>query len=205
MTPPNPTLPPNLPAPTGPDRRPYLSLITPWRVQPARELARTRILRLVMRRMESATHPGRGGDFTVVECPDWINVVPLTPDGHVVMIEQFRFGTAEITLELPGGVVDPGESPARACERELLEETGYTGDPVRMIGRVSANPAMMNNHVHTGLITNCRLAERPANPDSDEEIAVRLVPRAEIPALIRAGVIHHSLVVAALMHLSLSE
>jgi 8-oxo-dGTP pyrophosphatase MutT (NUDIX family) len=196
----------NPPTPTGPDRRPYLSLIRPWRVQPARELARTRILRLVMQRMESASHPGRGGDFTVVECPDWINVVPLTPDGHVVMIEQFRFGTAEVTLELPGGVVDPGESPAHACERELLEETGYAGDPVRMIGRVSANPAMLNNHVHTGLITNCRpVPSSTTNPDGDEEIAVRLVPRAEIPALIRAGVIHHSLVVAALMHLELIE
>jgi len=177
------------------------SKIRPWHAEPARDLYKTRILTLKSQRFTSATSPERGGDFTIIQCPDWVNTIALTPDRHIVMVEQFRYGTNQVTLEIPGGVVEPGEEPARTCERELLEETGYApapgSSPIRMIGRVSANPALNTNWVHTGLLTDVRREREDLNLDEHEEIAVHLVPLTEIPGLIRSDVIHHSLIVAA--------
>jgi ADP-ribose pyrophosphatase len=177
----------------------YLTLVKPWNTEPPRELARTRIFTLYSARASSPTNPSKAGDFVYLECTDWVNVVAITPDRHVVMIEQYRHGTREVTLELPGGMVDHGESPATACERELLEETGYKGSPVELIGIVSSNPAMQTNHTHTGLVRDAVLAA-PQHLDGAEEIATRLVPLADVPDLVRRGVIHHALVVAALFH-----
>lgn len=174
----------------------------PWTRGPSRTLARTRILRLDEVRFASAADPARAGDFTVVHYPDWINVIALTPDRRVVMVEQFRFGTAELTLEIPGGVVEPGEDPAETCRRELMEETGYAGGPVRLLGKVSANPAVQTNFVHTGLIEDARPAGE-VSLDEHEEIAVHLVPLADVPRLIREGRIHHAYVVAAFHWLAL--
>jgi ADP-ribose pyrophosphatase len=177
--------------------------IRPWHLDPPRQIAATRVFNVLARRGRSAANPEKSADFYSLDCPDWANTIALTPDRRVVLIEQFRFGIEEVTLEIPGGIIDPGESPAQACRRELLEETGYAGDDVRIIGRVSANPAIQNNFVHTGLILNAR-PEEPVNLDHLEEIAVRLVPLADIPALIRSGAIHHAFVVAAFHHLALS-
>lgn len=181
----------------------YRTLITPWKVGPAHEIARTRIFTLNTRRCTSVTNPARGGDFVFLQAPDWVNVIPITPDRQVVLVEQFRFGTAEVSLEIPGGVSEPGEHPAKTCQRELLEETGYTSDPVRIIGRIAANPAMQTNHVHIGLAANARRHASTLSLDEHEEIAVRLVPLDDIPALIKRGVIDHSFVVAAFHFLTL--
>jgi len=64
-------------------------------------------------------------DFYILESRDWINIIPLTDDHQVVMIRQYRHGSREVTLEIPGGLVDPGDTPKKAAVRELLEETGY--------------------------------------------------------------------------------
>lgn len=192
----------------------YLNLVQPWRLYPARELARTRIFTLYSRRCESPTNPAKSGDFVYLDPADWVNVVAITAAGEVVMIEQFRHGLNEVTLELPGGIVDPGEDPMAACTRELLEETGYAPSPApspssqpgklaRSIGVVSANPAIMTNRVHTGLIERVVLTGEQ-HLDGNEEIAVRLVPLADVPGLIRRGIIHHSLVVAAFHHYTLA-
>lgn len=185
-----------------PPASPYLSLVRPWRAGPSRTLATTRIFTLLERRCESTATPGRAGDFVYLDAADWVNVVAVTDDDHVVMIEQFRHGTGEVTLELPGGIVDPGESPDVACTRELIEETGFAGDYQGVIGVVSANPAMMTNRVHTGLVRRARPAA-PPSPDATEEIATRLIPASAIDHLVRTGVIHHTLVVSALHHFRL--
>ncbi|MDX2130911.1 MAG: NUDIX hydrolase [Planctomycetota bacterium] len=180
----------------------YLSLVKPWRAGPPRTIATTRIFTVLERLCESTGTPGRAGTFVMLDTADWVNVVAVTPDAHVVMIEQYRHGTGEVTLELPGGIVDPGETPDAACVRELAEETGFAGDYRGIIGVVSANPAMMNNRVHTGLVLNAH-PRGDQHLDPNEEIATRLVPVGDIDSLVRRGVIHHTLVVSALHHFRL--
>lgn len=182
----------------------YLKLIKPWIAGATRELVKTRIFTLYSREWRSATDPKRGGDFVFLVPDAWVNVIALTPDRRVVMVEQFRYGTGRVTLETPGGIVDKGEVPADTCRRELLEETGYTGGPVRMIGRMDANPAMQTNSVHVGLMESVALSEKKLAQDEHEEIAVRLVPLAEVPGLIRNGIISHSFVISAFHFLRLA-
>lgn len=174
----------------------YLGLVPAWQTGPDRTVASTRMFTL---RERHATSPlsNKSGDFAYLDAPDWAHVIALTPDRRVIMIEQFRHGLGEVTLELPGGCVDRGEDPLEACRRELLEETGYAGARVELIGVLSSNPAVMNNRTHVGLVRDAAPAGGQ-HLDASEEIAVRLVPIDEVPGLVRAGVIHHSLVVASL-------
>ena len=152
-------------------------------------------------RFECVDHPERSGDFTVIECADWVNVVALTDASgehpEIVLIEQFRYGTAENTLELPGGMVDPGEDPVRAGVRELLEETGYRGENARVIGRLDANPAILTNRVYTVLIENATRTDEQSL-DEHEQIAVRTVPLDGVPDMVASGEISHTVVIAGL-------
>jgi len=142
-------------------------------------------------------------DFFVIDCVNWVNVIALTPDRQVVMVEQFRHGSNTVELEIPGGMIDAEDpSPEAAGQRELREETGYAGQNARLIGRVFPNPAIMSNVCFTVLVENCRCAH-PLQWDGAEDLLTQLVPVAELPALMAAGKIRHSLVAAALYHFDL--
>jgi 8-oxo-dGTP pyrophosphatase MutT (NUDIX family) len=180
----------------------YLRLVKPWRMGEARMIAHTRIFDLKELHGASPTTAGKEGDFVFLDSVDWVNVIAVTPDEQVVMIEQYRHGLGEVTLEVPGGMVDDDESPADACRRELAEESGYVGTAAEIIGCVSPNPAIQNNRCYTGLVREAVLGEQ-VDFDSHEEIAVRLVDLKEVPDLIRRGVIHHALVMCAFHHFSL--
>lgn len=131
----------------------------------------------------------------VLECPDWCNVIAVTAGDEVVLVRQFRFGTWADTLEIPGGMVDPGEMPAEAAARELAEETGYVAREWVPLGWVHPNPAFQENRCHTFLALGCEPGT--ARPGEDEELEVVRVPRTDIPRLLRDGTITHALVVAA--------
>ena len=146
---------------------------------------------------------GKPHDFFVIECSDWANVIALTDSREVVLVRQFRAGTRSITLEIPGGSVEPGESAARAVRRELREETGYASRAWKRIGVVNPNPAIQGNRCFTYLATGCRKVG-DLMPDEGEDLAVELVPLRRIPGLIRKGRITHSLVIAAFHFLSLA-
>jgi 8-oxo-dGTP pyrophosphatase MutT (NUDIX family) len=140
---------------------------------------------------------GLAHDFFVLDTPDWVNVIPVTSDGRVVMIRQYRHGIDEITLEIPGGTVDAGDpSPLDAARREMREETGYDSEDIVALGWVHPNPAIQNNRCHTFL---ARSVVKRAEPrwESTEETEVVLVPVDDLPALVRDGSISHALVVAA--------
>lgn len=145
---------------------------------------------------------GRAGTFQVLHTPTWVNVVALTEADEVVLIRQYRHGIDDVTLEIPGGLVDEGEEPAVAAARELAEETGYTGDAPVLLGEVHPNPAIQTNVCSTWLVRNAAL-EHPPRPDDDEHISVELAPLAGIEALIRDGSITHALVICAFHHLGL--
>jgi ADP-ribose pyrophosphatase len=169
----------------------------PRRVRGAqRVLAATRILEL--REVRYARAGGAAErDYTVIAAPDWVNVVALTPDGQLVLVRQFRFGIDDFSLEVPGGVIEPGEDPVAAGVRELAEETGFTGGPARLLGSVHPNPAIQDNRCHLVLVEGAVRTSAVAW-DPDEEIETTTAPVAEVLAWARAGRITHSLVLCAL-------
>jgi 8-oxo-dGTP pyrophosphatase MutT (NUDIX family) len=135
-------------------------------------------------------------DFYVIETRDWVNIIPLTADHQVVMVRQYRHGSREVTLEIPGGLVDPGDTPEKAAARELLEETGYQADEVMKIGVANPNPAIFNNRCYTFVARNVKKVSDPM-PDQTEDIEVALIPLVDIPELIRKGKIDHTIVISA--------
>jgi ADP-ribose pyrophosphatase len=143
---------------------------------------------------------GREHRFLRLDAPDWVNVVAVTEGAELVLVEQYRHGTDEITLEIPGGAVDAGEDAATTAARELEEETGYRPSELVEIGRVDPNPAFLSNRCWTFLALGCR-ADGERDLDPSEEIAVRLAPLAAFGDLIDRGAITHSLVIAAHDHL----
>lgn len=149
-------------------------------------------------RTDRAVSPrtGKEHDFYIVESPDWVNVIPLTSDRQVVMIKQYRHGARQVTLEIPGGMIDGGDSPMEAASRELREETGYQGEKLTLLGKVNPNPALFGNFCYTFLAENVTKVSLPA-PDQTEDIEVVLIPLADIPQMIRKGVIDHAIVINA--------
>ncbi len=172
--------------------------IARWSEVARRDLYSGRIFTLRQERLRSPA-TGREHSFDIVDAPDWVNVVALTDDDRVLLIRQYRAGTRSITTEIPGGTVDPGETPPDAARRELLEETGYTSDDWAEIGRVEPNPAFQTNATFTFL---ARGARRTADQHFDETelIEVEEWPLQDVPRLITTGVIAHALVVCAFYH-----
>ena len=136
---------------------------------------------------------------TVIDAPDWVNVIPVTASGEVVLVRQFRFGTWANTLEIPGGMLDPGEDALTAAGRELEEETGFRPAHVTALGISHPNPALFGNRLHSFLAEGC-VKVHPGKQDGSEDIQVVVVPRAQLPRLVREGQITHSLVLAALLY-----
>jgi len=139
---------------------------------------------------------GKEHTFYVIESGDWVNIIPVTPEGQLVFIKQYRHGTAEVTLEVPGGMVDPGETVAEAARREMCEETGYDTEQIVYLGGVAPNPALQNNVCHSYLALDAR-PDGAQHLDGAEDIEVVLVDPADVPTLIVSGQINHALVVAA--------
>ena len=172
----------------------------PWQPRGERQrVYETRIFQ-VARQQRISPRTGHEHDFYVLDCADWCNIVPVTASGDVVMVRQHRYGTDEETLEIPGGMIDPGDAgPLEAARRELLEETGYQARELVQTGVIAPNPAMQSNRTFSFLARGVEKVAEPAL-DAGEEIDVVLVPLSEIPERIARGEISHALVVVAFVH-----
>jgi ADP-ribose pyrophosphatase len=144
-------------------------------------------------------------DFTVFELGDWVNIIPVTEEGNVVTIRQFRHGVRRDTIEIPGGLISEDDSgPMEAAVREMEEETGYHSTDVVHIGTVEPNPALQTNRCYTFLARNA-YQRSPQRLDPTESIRVGLTRKHEIYRMIRQMEITHGLVVAAFAHLLIFE
>jgi len=159
---------------------------------------RDKSYRIFSIRTDRAISPrtGEENDFFILESSSWVNVIPLTPENEVVMVRQYRHGISDVTLEIPGGLVEPDDTSEGAAERELCEETGFRALEIISLGSVHPNPAIQNNVCYTFLAKDVFLAG-DQHQDEKEDIEVLLKPLSEIPGLIRAGEITHSLVLVA--------
>ncbi len=169
-----------------------------WEKLESKEIADCRVFKVRENLMRNGD---KTSSFYVVENPDWVNIITLTKDYNVVLIKQFRQGIEEIITEIPGGMIDGGEMPEAAARRELLEETGYSAAEFVFLGKSRPNPAIQNNWLYHFAAVN---AEKTSEVEFDEyeSVVTKLCPVMEIPNLIKAGEITHSLVLAAFQYFS---
>jgi ADP-ribose pyrophosphatase len=173
-----------------------MSTVKRWTTVRREPVADCRVFEVERTRARSP-EDDREHDFYRIVSVDWVQIVPVTAAGDIVMIRQYRHGADKITLEIPGGLVDDGESPADAAARELLEETGYRAPRLRPLGALNPNPALFGNRLHAFAAEGAELVAAIRN-DANEHTTVELVPRARLPQLLSEGAVDHALVVATL-------
>ena len=136
-------------------------------------------------------------DFFVLDTVDWVNVLPITADQEVVFVRQYRHGSDALSLEIPGGMVDPGEAPIVSAARECLGESGFRASHLTSLGVLNPNPAVFNNQLHTFVAENV-VIEGDIQNTATEQTEVVLVPKAELTSYLLDGRIDHALVAATL-------
>ncbi len=141
---------------------------------------------------------GKEIPFYIIEFTDWVNVVAITTHMRIIMIKQYRPGIDEVCIEIPGGIIDEGEDPETAAKRELMEETGYSCDRIRLMKKVSGNPAIQNNFVYLFLAEGAK-DYTEQNLDDDERIEVFDKPIDEVKDMLEEGQIHHPYASLSLM------
>ncbi|CAA9412857.1 MAG: ADP-ribose pyrophosphatase [uncultured Rubrobacteraceae bacterium] len=136
--------------------------------------------------------------YYVLERPDAAIIFPVTPEGEVVLVRQYRPPLGRLELGLPAGLVEAGEEPEAAARRELSEETGFGGGEWEPLGSLASSPSLKDNWAYLFLARGVRETS-PPDPDEHETIEVVLVPLEKIPGLIQEGEIISSSGVAAAM------
>lgn len=137
-------------------------------------------------------------DFLLLQMVDWLQVLPITHNGEIVLVRQFRHGSGSVGLELPGGLLDEVDGEvAIGAQRELLEETGYGEGAFQALGNFSPQPALFTNRVHLFLAQDVKQVSA-LSPDAGEDIEVELVRPGDLNKLIQSGQIENAITLASL-------
>jgi len=172
-------------------------MIKPWPILESTKNFDTGPFSITTNRCRSP-RTGQEHDFYVIDFPNWVQVLPITPDDQIVMVRQYRHGCGQIFLELPGGLIDENDlSPDQTAKRELLEETGYRAEDLILLTSIYPQPAVLNNKGLTYLTKGVKKVAEP-NLDAAEDIEVCLVELQKIPKMIQNGEINHGQTVMAL-------
>lgn len=174
--------------------------IKPWIKLNSESVYKARVFELKKKLMRSPCG-GMEDDFYYIKSNDWVQIIPITKDNQVIMVEQYRHGIDEITLELPGGLVDPGEDPKETAKRELEEETGHIANDLIEIGWSHPNPAIQTNKSFCYLAKDvCPSGEQ--NFDEHEDIHLHFIDLDEIESLINENKITHAVMLCAFYFLA---
>lgn len=166
-----------------------------WKKTSSKEIADCRVFKVRVDYCERESD-GKESTFFVTENADWANIIALTKEMEVVLIEQFRHGIGEVILEIPGGMIDEDENPETAARRELVEETGFTAKEFILLGKSRPNPAISNNWLYHYLALDCGKTHETTF-DEHESVVSKLVPLNKIQNLISSEKITHTMVIAA--------
>ena len=172
-------------------------MIKPWPIIESTNTLNTSLFSVTTNRCRSP-RTGKEHDFYVIDFPNWVQVIPLTPEDQIVMVKQYRHGCGRILFELPGGLIDKSDlSPDQTARRELLEETGYHAKDLHLLTHVYPQPAVLTNKGLTYLAKDVKKVAEPAL-DAAEDIEVCLIKLQNIPQMIKSGEINHGQTVMAL-------
>ncbi|PIK15189.1 NUDIX hydrolase [Halobacteriovorax sp. JY17] len=171
-------------------------MLKKWKTNNYQHILKTFVFNYFKADRENSTGELKGS-FDILECRNWVNVFAFNERDELILVKQYRHGIDDLTLETVAGVIESSEEPLTAAKRELLEETGHCSDEWSELGRVSANPAFMNNYCHYFVARNCREVSAQ-DLDPLEEIEVLKISMNEVEDKIRSGEIHHSLFLAGI-------
>ena len=179
-------------------------MISEWAILKRQQVADYKIFSLHQKQVRSP-RTGEIREMLALHFPDWVLTLALTPQQEVVMVRQFRHGSEQVCLELPGGLVDPDDaSPELTAKRELLEETGFKVSSIRLIGECYPQPAILSNRCVFYLAEGAVKAQQQ-NLDAGEDIEIMTIPLNQIQAKIENKEIDHGMVLLAFFFFQMSS
>ena len=171
-------------------------MIQDWKVLDRQEVEDFRIFQ-IQKKQVCSPRTGETSEALALQFPDWAMILALTPQEEVVMVRQYRHGTEQVCLELPGGLVDPNDdSPDVSAGRELLEETGYKASKITYIGECFPQPAILSNTCYFYLAEDVESAQTQ-DLDPGEDIEIVNLPFKSISSKIASREINHGMVLLA--------
>ncbi|MGD2184962.1 MAG: NUDIX hydrolase [Desulfobacterales bacterium] len=179
-------------------------MIQDWAVLKRERVGDFKIFSLHKKQVRSP-RTGEIKEVQAIEFSDWVLILALTAQQEVVMVRQYRHGIEQVCLELPGGLVDPGDtSPELSAGRELLEETGFEASEIKLIGECCPQPAILSNRCYFYLAENA-ISAQTQNLDPGEDIEILKIPLKEIPARIESKEIDHGMVLLAFFFFQMNQ
>lgn len=170
-------------------------------------ILKTPVMDIVKRECQSS-EDGRAHSFYLLKSRDWCNIIPVTADGKLVLVRQFRAGISGHTFEVPGGIIESSDADVQAAAlREMIEETGYLPGPDSTcisLGWTYPNPAILDNRCHFFAVGPVH-KKQDQHLDPGEMIEVVEMPFEEIPGRIASGEIRHALTINALSLLGITD